>query len=326
MSGPIIVLGWDGLDIECMQRFGVGDAFGTHRGRIDTHVNDVVDSPHTRELWPSMITGVPPSEHGIVAATEHGVAWDSSLLRAGSRLATNAIPDVLQAWLGKRLREQGVGLDAKTPAYYHDNDIGTVFDGGGRAISIPNYETERDRERGLDGNRDSLWATIQPDKSLETGMAPGVDRETLYHELGRELGQRVGETTAAISAGEPLVWTWFGLLDTVGHIQPALGDQFVREWYEIAAGVTESIRALASAEATVVAVSDHGIQGGTHTHYATAASDDPAPVEAIEHVFEVADWVRERRSSGGAMSEPKVSADATAAVRDELAALGYIDS
>jgi len=182
MTGPIIVLGWDGLDIELLERYGHGDAFGAHRARIGTHVNEIIDDPHTRELWPSMITGVSPDEHGIHAATENGVAWNSSLLRAGSRLATNTIPDDLQAYLGKRLREQGVGLDAKTPAYYREHDIGTVFDGGGRAISIPNYETDRDRERGLDGNRDALWATIEPDKSLETGMAPGVDRETLYHD------------------------------------------------------------------------------------------------------------------------------------------------
>jgi len=323
MTAPVVVLGWDGLDIECMQRYGVADSFGTHRARINTHVNDVVDSPHTRELWPSMITGLAPAEHGIVAATEHGVAWNSSLLRAGSRLATNTIPDDLQAWLGKKLRERGVGLDAKTPAYYHEHDLSTVFDGGGRAISIPNYETERDRQRGLDGNRDSLWATIQPDKSLETGMAPGVDRETLYHELGRELGQRVGETTAAITAGEPLVWTWFGLLDTVGHIQPALGDQFVREWHEVAAGVTESVRSLAPADATVLAISDHGIQDGEHTHYATVASDDPAPVGAIEHVFDVADWIRQARVESAAMPEPEVSADGVRDVEAELQALGY---
>jgi hypothetical protein len=157
-------------------------------------------------------------------------------------------------------------------------------------------------------------------------MAPGVDRETLYHELGRELGQRVGETAAAITGGEPLVWTWFGLLDTVGHLQPALGDEFVREWYNVAAGVTESIRALAPAEATVVAISDHGIQEGEHTHYATVAGDDPEPVAAIEHVFDVAEWIRQARTESAAVSEPDVSADATAAVRDELAALGYIDS
>jgi len=324
MSGPIIVLGWDGLDIELLERYGHGEAFGEHRARIGTHVNEIIDGPHTRELWPSMITGVSPDEHGIHAAREGGVAWNSSLLRAGSRLATNTIPDDLQAWLGKRLREQGVGLDAKTPAYYREHDIGTVFDGSGRAISIPNYETDRDRERGLDGNRDSLWATIQPDKS-GVGMAPGVDRETLYHELGRELGQRLGETTAAITAGEPLVWCWFGLLDTVGHLQPALGDGLVRRWYEIAAGVTESIRGLAPDDATVVAISDHGIQQGEHTHYATVASDDPAPVDAIGHVFDTAEWVREHQTASAAMPTPDVSADGVRDVQAELKALGYTD-
>ena len=81
MSGPVIVLGWDGLDVELLDRYGLGDAFGQHRTTAETYVNPVIDDPHTRELWPSMITGSHPAEHGAPAATAHGVARDSPPLR-----------------------------------------------------------------------------------------------------------------------------------------------------------------------------------------------------------------------------------------------------
>jgi len=56
MSGAIIVLGWDGLNLELAERFGVAESFGAHTATIETYVNPATDEPHTKELWPSMIT------------------------------------------------------------------------------------------------------------------------------------------------------------------------------------------------------------------------------------------------------------------------------
>ncbi|MDR9382551.1 MAG: hypothetical protein RI560_12895, partial [Natronomonas sp.] len=239
----IIVLGWDALDLRAIERFGLGGAFGAHRSKIDTYVNPVVGSPHTKELWPSMITGLHPDEHGVHAARDGGVNWDSDLLRVGSQLADGVIPDDLKTWLGRRLRENGAKVDSKAAAYYAEHGVETVFDRGGRAISIPNYRTPGDTARGLDSGRDDLWQSLSVKRSGE-GMKPTIDREAVYNLLGSEVGARLGETIQAVASGEPLVWTWFGLLDTVGHMQPALGDDFAREWYEVAAGVTETVRRL----------------------------------------------------------------------------------
>jgi hypothetical protein len=211
-----------------------------------------------------------------------------------------------------------------TADYYAENGLDPVVSGPNRrAISIPNYQTDRDRALGLDAHRDSLWEALNVDKSAEVGMAPGVDRDRMADLLGREVGKRLGATSGAVSAGNELIWTWFGVLDSVGHMQPALGEGIVERWYEVAAGVTETVRELTDEETVVISVSDHGIRNGTHTKYATIACQRPGIVDGVEHVFDVADMIRGLEL---APSTPEaVDRGGAAEVRDELAALGYIE-
>jgi hypothetical protein len=161
MTGPVIVLGWDALDIEVLDELGLGDAFGGQHRRIETHVNPVIGEPHTRELWPTLITGRLPDGHGIHAATEgDGVAWDSPLLNRASAAAQGVVPQAVRTAIGRRLRERGAAVEAYGQEHYRAHGIETVFDAyDSRPISIPNHETERDRRLGLDANRDRRCAT-----------------------------------------------------------------------------------------------------------------------------------------------------------------------
>lgn len=323
----LLVLGWDALDDYHIQHYGLEDAFGTHRKLIETFTNPHIDAPHTRELWPSMITGCHPDEHGVWAATgDDGVDWDNVVLNTAASVANGIIPKDLLTHIGALLREQGVGLSSKQPPYYRDAGTPTVFDDvGGRAISIPNYETKQDARLGFDANRDSLWAAIDADKTRdEHAVHPQVDRNTVDAELGRRLGERVGATMAAIQAGEPLVWTWFGLLDSIGHIQPALGDDWHREWYQQAAATVDGIRSSTDEDTVVMCVSDHGIRDGEHTEYATVACDTPGIIDGIDHVFDVADVIRGVELDAG----PRLGVDEAAmqGVQDDLEALGYIET
>jgi len=327
MSGPIIVLGWDGLDLDLAERFGVAESFGAHAEPIETYVNPGTGEPHTKELWPSMITGLHPDEHGIHAVTVDGDSrpkWDSDALAVAARIADWTVPDSAQTWLGAALQERGAAQESYRPAYYDKRDIETVFDDGGRAISVPNYQTGRDRRLGLDANRDGIWAELAIDRTGEgADFTPQVDMTAIHDIIGRELGRRVGLTVDAIAGGHPLVWCWFGALDTVGHINPAVEAPLQRQYYQIAAAQTRAIRALAPEAATVVAISDHGIQNGEHTHHATVASDDRGPVAAIDHVFQVADWIRRQDPAGHGGTT--VDADAVDTVNERLADLGYIE-
>jgi hypothetical protein len=322
----VVVLGWDGLDLELVEQFGLGEAFGSYRTTIDTHVNPIVDEPHTLELWPSMITGLPPDEHGVVAVTEsEGVEWGNPVLDVASTVGNQVLPHEIMIYLGAKVRELGAGPDITKASYYRERDIETVFEScGGHAISIPNYQTDADRAHGLDAHRDRLWQALDVSYAGE-GTTPGVAVPQIYDELGAAVGRRLGHTLMAIDGGEPLVWTWFGLLDSVGHMEPAVGDQLVADWYRTAAQITRQVRAQAPADTAVLAVSDHGIQEGEHTHYATLCADDPTPVEEIGHVFGIADWLRSQEFERGA-TERQISDAGRETVRETLADMGYIES
>lgn len=327
MTGPIIVLGWDGLDLELAERFGVAGHFGAHAETIGTYVNAATGEPHTKELWPSMITGTPPSAHGISATTDGEARpdWESDGLTVLARGADYVLPQRVQTWAGRQLQDQGAKQTAHGPDYYRERGIDAVVAReAATPISIPNYQTERDRRLGLNANRERVWAELSIDRTATgTEMDPQVDTPRIHDIIGRELGRRLGLTIEALHSGAGLVWTWFGALDTVGHIAPAVDAPLEQQYYELAAAQTAAIRRLAPDDATVLAVSDHGIQHGEHTHYATVASDNRAPVAAIDHVFELADWIR--RQDPTERGGTAVDAGEMQAVTERLASLGYID-
>lgn len=320
----VVILGWDALDKERIHDYDLHGEFGLQETKLDTYINPHIGEPHTKELWPSMITGLHPDKHGVKAATEgNGVNWDSTILRKASSLAQGIIPQDTLSYIGAKLRRRGVGLEVTQSDYYTQNGISTVFDDVGTPISIPNYQTKRDRTHGFDAHRDELWKELQVDWTVNTGMQPEVDRETVYHLLGREVGKRMGQTIQAMQSGSPLVWTWFGVLDSVGHMEPALGEDIVKDWYQVAASVTQTVKDVADEDTIVISVSDHGLQDGTHTHYATLCSDSPAPAKQIDHVFDVAEYLESidyTETNHGESITPEDMSE----VEEELEHLGYV--
>lgn len=324
--GQVIVLGWDALDVELIKAFGLGGRFGLHQTKIETFCNEHVGEPHTMELWPSMVTGVMPADHGVYAATESdGVEWDNSIINLAADVANGIVPQRWLTAIGAGLRDRGIGVNRVAAGYYKQRGVSTVFDGrGARPISIPNYQTQFDEQHGLDADRGRLWRALDVDRQAGEGILPQVNMSRVYDELGAEMGTRVGLTLQAMHAGHDIVWTWFGLLDSVGHIQPAVTAPLQRDWYETAAAVTEMVRQTVPEDATVLAVSDHGLQDGTHTHYATLCSDDPAASADIDSVTDIRGWVDGVCSEGEGGDRGEVDADGLAGVAETLEDLGYV--
>lgn len=321
----VIVLGWDALDAVLLRQYGLREQFGGEVSRIETFENPVINDPHTREIWPSIITGLHPDEHGIRAVEQtDGVNWDNPAIDFAASLASGVIPHEVRTVIGKWLREQGAELDAKRLSYYAEHDIRTIFDDGGRPISIPNYVTPFDERHGLDANRDDVWAAILPDRDGAEGLEPNVPLATVYDTIFSAAGERVGHTLAAIEQGHHLVFAWFGLLDTVGHIAPAVDAPIEQTAYRHAARLTQSVRDRAPAEARVLSVSDHGLQNGDHTHYATLASAEETPHDHIASVFDVADWIGQART-GRDEATAEAYNESIEATTDQLANLGYIE-
>lgn len=312
-----VVLGWDALDYDLLERFGLTEAFGGHVREIDTIVNSALGEPHTNELWPTLITGLPPEEHGIRASTEDGtVEWDNPLIALAASVANGIVPEQLRTTLGRMLRDRGAGLDYKTPTYYREHGIETVFDGRrGVGLAIPNYVTPHTVDLGLTVDRAPLFQDWVNKRSANGGESWHASRDegALWDYLISDTFQTLGATTAAAERDVDLVWSWLPLLDTVGHLAPAMADGSQRRAYRVAAEATAIVRQRLQPEDELICVSDHGLQGGHHTETACVAAADGSVVAGVESVLDFADAI-----------DAVTDRDAAEAVEANLIELGYL--
>lgn len=342
----IVVLGWDGLDPELLERWGLADAFGETLIAAETFSNPSVGIPHTRELWPTIITGLTPAEHGIRVTDpdSDAVAWESTWLDAASRLANGIVPHGVRARIGKRLRERGAELAVHAPDYYRAHGIRTVFDGRrARAITVPNYRLDqpagggeldnpRQRQADLLAEDGPLWAppAKAADQMADTRLHP---TPVLDEHFRAKASKRLGVVEAALQREYDLVFAWMGYIDGVGHIAPLVDEAgWQRRHYEHAARDTRRIRALLGDDDTLLCVSDHGLQDGHHTHEAAVCG----PADVVGDVADLTDVaaaigrctprrpavdgppVRERYRCAG-----ESGGQTTDAVREHLEDLGY---
>lgn len=338
MTGQIIVLGWDALDYDLIREWDLADAFGPQTRRIETFENPVLGEPHTRELWPSIITGQPPEEHGIWAATdEDGIEWDDPLIDAASRVAQDIVPKDIRVQFGKRLRDRGAEVAQHDVDYYEDLEIETIFDGRhSRTISVPNYRHDRDTQLGITIDRTAIWQDVlrTVDTEEKTLYRPLVDLDVLDEHLFAKLYRRLGVVESSHQREFDIVFCWFGYLDTVGHLAPVVDEMgFQRRHYETAARITRNLRERIDDEDTLICLSDHGLQNGEHTHAATVGSPDQAFVNDVSSVLdfasalnrhyptgEVGDGrVRDQAQRNGSADEQSIGE-----VRDRLKRLGYL--
>jgi len=332
-----VVLGWDGLDPELAQSFGVSESFGPHRATIDTIVNPVLETPHTRELWPTLITGAPPEEHGIRVGTPgDSLDWEHGLVDTAADVASHVLPHSIRTAIGRHLRNAGADLEDEGPDSYAERGLTTVFDGRDSvALAIPNYWTELSEALGLTGSRKATFRSFMSVTSEgKMDVRESTDTGELEQRLWSAATTKLGAARAAIARDHDIVWLWLGYLDTVGHLAPALDAGGLQERaYRQAATWTEQLRAAMQPEDELVCVSDHGLQDGDHTHEAFLGATDPSVVDGVDCVTGVRDSLEDILTDAGtgetpvrepyqaASEEPTASADA---VKQQLEDLGYL--
>ena len=339
-SGLTVVLGWDGIDHELATRWELADAFGEHTRELETFDNDLLGKPHTHEIWPSIITGRSPNDHGIYAKTEdEGAAWNSRTVALAAQLATGFVPEHIRTSIGKIIRNAGAELDYKTPAYYQDRGIETVFDGRqSLSLAVPNYRTAADDALDMHFDRGAQlgeYLNITTDDQGRTRHEPSVPIHRLEQRLVSESMRKLGVVRSAIQREYDLVFVWLGYLDTVGHLAPTVDeDGWQRRAYEQAAKWTREVRSDLTDADTLLCVSDHGLRDGHHSHSAFFGADNEEVTQETETVLDVAaaiDAVTRSRTDGGVpevrnsyrRETPSTAAEAEA-VRDQLSDLGYL--
>ncbi|MFP4175213.1 MAG: nucleotide pyrophosphatase [Halobacteriales archaeon] len=293
-TGTTYVLGWDGLDYTLCEEFGVADEFVPYHTRTDTFANGVLGKPGTYELWPSIITGTRPEEHGVWLIHEEngGAGAANPFVDIAAGAMHRYLPTRARLRVGIALRNRGLSLNQKSADWYRRNGVSTVFDGrDSRVIGLPNYRTEADE--GLDllsgwGRKMSRYLEVHVDETAERVVyRPKKSLDAVDDWLASEVGKKAGIVRARTDTDHDIVFVWFAYIDTVGHATPAVSDPgWGRRAYEHAAEVTQEIRGAINDEDTVIVASDHGNREGQHTFDAFFGATDERALEGIESVLD----------------------------------------
>ena len=288
-----MVLGWDGLDHQLVTDFGLADSFGDFYKKIDTFDNEKLGKPHTMELWPSMITGLSPSEHGFrppnIDTTR--ASWENDKIDMISRISQFIVPKSVRTFIGSQLRDGGAdfsrGADA---AEYTKKGIETVFDRRkSLPINIPNYRTELDDHYQVAVSRTgplSEYINVEQDNG-EKAFTPNIPLPEVELRLAKWLSTKLGIVETSIYRDYDLIFVWLSHIDTVGHLDPLTDTGWQERAYHRTAEKTEYIRELLTEEDTLICVSDHGLQDGQHTHEAFLGATDEAVLADTQSIVDL---------------------------------------
>ncbi|GGL59526.1 alkaline phosphatase family protein [Halocalculus aciditolerans] len=322
----LVVLGLDALDPDLVDAAEHPNlTLDAHHG-IETIVS-VAGEPSTHELWPTIITGLTPEEHGL--KLDDGVAWENPLLRFGSTAADYVLPDALQTKIGAWLLTN-TGEDAfREPAsYYGERGIETVFDGrSAKPIGVPNYVVDTDAEDREHQLRRSMGDLFERDPDATGGHTSSDPVE--FYERCMEMGMvRLARARRGLRSREyELVFAYTSAIDLIGHVSYANPGLQADAYAELDEFVGE-VKADLGGDDDLLLVSDHGLQEGLHTDEAMVAATDPGLVDDVDSVTDVKAAIDAALADGAhePAGNPHRGGDAgdSEAVRQQLEDLGYM--
>ena len=281
----VIIFGIDALDPDLVDPEYHPHLTLEKYDRIST-INSSAGEPSTHELWPTIITGCPPDEHGL--QLDDGVAWDTPVLQLGSRLADYLLPDTLQTRLGGWLLTNTDTDAFRMPAtYYPHNGISTLFDNyDAKTIGIPNYVVDTDSEDREHQLRQQMGDLFKRDRDARGGHVSSDPDQ--FYDLCLEMSMiRTARLRRALrSRRYELIFGYTSGLDLIGHVsydQQSLQERAYKELDEFVG----ELRADLGDGDELVLISDHGLQDGLHTEEAMIAATEPEIVETVDSVLDV---------------------------------------
>ena len=320
----VVVFGVDALDPELDAPERQPNLTLAEYSSIET-IQSVAGEPSTHELWPTIITGLPPTEHGL--ELDDGVAWQNPLLRAGSSAANHLLPDTVQtrigAWLLNNTEEDAFRVPA---TYYEEQNLPTVLDGEDRlAIGIPNYVVDPDTEDREHQLRTQMGALFERDPEAVGGHV-SADPEAFYEQCLEMAMIRTARLRRGVRGRRyELVFGYTSGLDLVGHVSPETPERQQRAYDEFDDFVGE-LRADLDEGDELLLVSDHGLQDGLHTDEAMIASTTPELPAAVDSVLDVRGAIEDLLRAG--THDPESGRDSrgvdSEAVQKQLEDLGYM--
>ena len=241
----VVVLGIDALDPDLVAPGRHSNLTLERHQPIETIVSSAGE-PSTHELWPTIITGLAPPDHGL--ELDDGVAWENPLLRVASSAGDYVLPDSLQTALGAWLLNNTAEDAFRVPAtYYEENDLPTVFDGiASKAIGVPNYVVDpnsEDREHQL---RRDMGKLFERDPDAKGGHS-SADVEEFYEQCLEMAMVRIARVRRALRGRRyELVFGYTSGLDLIGHVshdRPKVRNRAYDELNQLVAELAGDLRA-----------------------------------------------------------------------------------
>lgn len=325
----VVILGIDALDPDLVDPDEHPNLILNDHRPIDT-IESSTGEPSTHELWPTIITGLSPAEHGLTVEDD-GVAWGNPLLEIGSSTADYLLPDSLQTQLGAWLLTN-TNTDAfRIPkSYYSENNISTVFEGFRSAtIGIPNYVVSPDTEDREHNLRRNLGNLFERDPDATSGHK-SADPYKFYEQCMEMAMVRIARARRGLRGGKyELVFAYTSGLDLIGHVTYDLPKLQRQAYNELDEFVGELIEDLNDCDELLL-VSDHGLQDGIHTSQAMVSGTNPNTIDRIDSVMDVRAAIEAALEKGEHEPEdPRFrrkdsNSGNVQAVREQLEDLGYM--
>lgn len=275
---------------------------------LDTHqplksFSYSIDVPATLEVWPSIATGLHPTEHGVMLQ-----ASDRDMHSRVYRIAVQA-NQTLPLPLRDRLREIKQRFGGVTSP---QTSASTIFQASGGTVYNWPGVTPCD-----DWQRESEW--------FEAVVEGEMSEQEFYKRHLGHVGKGIGWLAAQIEAGVPVAGVHVHMLDHMGHLYGDRPDELRRAYIDVDSLIEWLCRKVDS----LVILSDHGMQStaidadteaGVHSERSFVAAkgvDETLP----QSVFDVHDWLLDQVSEVKKKEETVTTADAP---MEHLEDLGYL--
>ena len=294
-ENTLCILGVDGADYKLLKQWNCGHLLQDNHGEMNTFSYGM-EVPHTLEVWPTIATGLDPSEHGIVVKPGEN---SSSIMSVLSRIHSK-LPDRIQEPTLELFRDQyGKPITTKPTIF----DQGAVYNWPG-VTPCTQWSDEEKIFKKFSNNE--------------------IPSDKLLRDLVGNSGMSVGWLTAQELMQGPIAGTHIHILDFMGHAYANHPSELKRV-YEI---IDKLVGRLRNQVDRLLIISDHGMQTsfcndnspGTHSDRAfiSFSGNDKLPSD----VHEVSSWINKRIS--GANNNSIRSHDDIDTPKDHLRDLGYL--
>lgn len=245
----VCILGYDGLELTLVEELGLQSLMQREHGRVRVPIAGGIDDPSTPIVWTSLITGQPPSVHGV----DMPQFWDSSLdgLRSFLRRHRTLYGIAKRLRLGYRVRGS-MGVEPKFPSRKNIR-CDTIFDivQPSIAISVPVYNED-------------IYSQYPVGEVFKAIQDPEFRRG--YEKRVRHIfKQEVDELFKALEEEWRVLMIHLHITDLLGHIY--WGTEKLALLYEEMDLMTERVRRRLRPEDLVLVISDHGMGRYGHTRY-----------------------------------------------------------